>query len=246
MTAAADPVQEYLDQLRTSLRRASTLRRVDASAILAEAEDHIRSRIADGVAAGQTESTAQEAALASFGSVRSVVRAHRTRRGVATAVLGDLGFAAWKFAGLLLLVTGLAGVLAAIGAAVLGVHDAQVYGSPMVMPGLTGQILGYLRLEWVQAGLAGLVLLVSYRVVRRRLRRARPPLGAYFPLVAACLFACPFLFLWAAGLNLAGNSLIGWCVLTGGTLAAIAMLGVYPVRLVRAVVRHRRTPSLPA
>ena len=69
------PVEEYLRQLRASLRS----RPEETSRILAEAEDHLRESVAAGIAAGLTETEAAEAAISSFGTVRAVVRAHQTR-----------------------------------------------------------------------------------------------------------------------------------------------------------------------
>ena len=47
--------------------------------MLAEAEDHLRESVAEGLAAGLSEREAQEHAVSSFGSVRAVVRAHDAR-----------------------------------------------------------------------------------------------------------------------------------------------------------------------
>ena len=71
-----DVVEEYLDQLYSRLRCAPR----DARRILAEAEDHLRESVAEGLAAGMTESEAQQHAVSVFGSVRAVVRAHDARR----------------------------------------------------------------------------------------------------------------------------------------------------------------------
>ncbi len=68
------PVEEYLSQLRASLRA----RPAETSWILAEAEDHLRESVTAGLRAGMTEVEAQEAAVCAFGSVRAVAR--RTSR----------------------------------------------------------------------------------------------------------------------------------------------------------------------
>ena len=47
--------------------------------MLAEAEDHLREAVTDGLAAGLTQAEAEEQAVSSFGSVRAVVRAHDAR-----------------------------------------------------------------------------------------------------------------------------------------------------------------------
>jgi hypothetical protein len=65
--------------------------------ILAEAEDHLRESAAAAVAAGQTETEAQQAAIAGFGSVRAVVRAHAAaRHGRAFAAIADAVLGTWK------------------------------------------------------------------------------------------------------------------------------------------------------
>jgi hypothetical protein len=80
-----DLIGEYLDQLRASLRVAPG----EAELIVAEAEDHLRETAAAAMAVGMTEREAQEAAISTFGPVRAVVHAHRTRRGQVAAVAGD-------------------------------------------------------------------------------------------------------------------------------------------------------------
>ena len=65
-----DPIDRYLAQLRASLRGSPER----AERILAEAEDHLRSSAANGLAAGMSEREAQEAAIAAFGRVPAVVR----------------------------------------------------------------------------------------------------------------------------------------------------------------------------
>ena len=77
------PVEEYLRALEAGLR----LRPERAAGILAEAEDHLRESVADGLAAGLTEAQAAHAAIASFGSVPDVARAHQTQPRRAAALL---------------------------------------------------------------------------------------------------------------------------------------------------------------
>ena len=70
---------------------------------------------ATALAAEQTErrrfSTAPEAAISSFGSVRAVVRAH-ARRVPPVTVLGELVMAAWKLGSIALLAVAASGVVA--------------------------------------------------------------------------------------------------------------------------------------
>ena len=100
-----DPIEEYLGQLRAGLRTGPQ----EAELILAEAEDHLRETAAAGLATGMTEREAQEAAIAAFGPVRAVVRAHHARRGWLAAA-GEVGLAAWKLASILLLTSGVTGL----------------------------------------------------------------------------------------------------------------------------------------
>ena len=106
MDGMTRPVDEYLGQLRASLRT----KPAETSRILAEAEDHLRESVAAGLRAGMTEVEAQEAAVSAFGSVRAVVRAHQTRRARAIAVLGGCAMTSWKLAGLSLLAFGVSGL----------------------------------------------------------------------------------------------------------------------------------------
>ncbi len=94
-----DQIAEYLGQLRSGLL---TSRR-RAQLILDEAEDHLRESAAAGVAAGLTEAEAQQAAIASFGSVRAVVRAHAARHGAVIAAMTEVVLAGWQLVTIYLL-----------------------------------------------------------------------------------------------------------------------------------------------
>jgi vacuolar-type H+-ATPase subunit H len=105
-----DLVEQYLDQLYARLRCAPR----DARRILAEAEDHLREAVTDGLAAGLTQAEAEEQAVSSFGSVRAVVRAHdaRLRRLPTLAVLRDVVMAAWRLGAIGLVAVGVSGLIA--------------------------------------------------------------------------------------------------------------------------------------
>lgn len=76
MTAPGDRIDEYLRALRARLRTGPER----TERILAEAEDHLReSAAAAAAAAGLSPDAAQKAAISSFGSVRTVARAHSAR-----------------------------------------------------------------------------------------------------------------------------------------------------------------------
>ncbi len=105
------PVEQYLDELYARLRCAPR----DARRILAEAEDHLREAVTDGLAAGLTQAEAEQQAVSSFGSVRAVVRAHDggAWRFPGRAVLVDLSLAGLKLGGIGALAVGASGVVAA-------------------------------------------------------------------------------------------------------------------------------------
>jgi len=98
VVSVTEPVEEYLRQLRASLRT----RPEETSRILAEAEDHLRESVAAGRAAGLAETEAAEAAISSFGTVRAVARAHQAARGKAVGALAGLFMALWLLAGAVL------------------------------------------------------------------------------------------------------------------------------------------------
>jgi len=173
---SGDLIDEYLRKLRASLRTPPHR----TAQILAEAEDHLRESAAAGEALGLTERDAQEAAIAAFGPVRAVVRAHRRP---ASAVAAELGLAAWKLAAIYLLAVAGAGIVLLLLFRVIGVHADGPPDPVGAVAGLGG------------CGIAGLALLAGYlrarRSQRRRGRRAPEALlGGYFPLVTA-IFMLP-------------------------------------------------------
>jgi len=145
------PVDEYLRQLRASLRA----RPEETSRILAEAEDHLRESVAAGRAAGLTETEAAEAAISSFGTVRAVVRAHQTPRGQAAAALRGLSMAIWWLAGVALTSVSAIGLIWIVVAAATGPHPSPTGPDPDPDP---GALIGLV----VVCGLLGLPLLWSY------------------------------------------------------------------------------------
>lgn len=246
MVGVSDPIEEYLAQLRASLRTPPER----TAEILAEAEDHLRESAAAGEALGLAERDAQEAAIRSFGPIRAVVRAHRRP---AAAVLAEAGMAAWKIAAIYLLVMAGTAVLVfpvqywlarakppvpggspPAGLTVAGLHDV-----PDVAVVLAGVLI------------AGLVLLTGYRRARRRSRQrhGRAPaalLGGYFPLVATiCLLL----------LGPLGGALIVALAPPShgfGVLAAAAMLGSlaaaigYAVQVARTILRQGKARRVSA
>ncbi|HEY2278203.1 MAG TPA: permease prefix domain 1-containing protein [Streptosporangiaceae bacterium] len=203
-----DPIEDYLDQLYAGLR--TTPRQ--ARRIIAEAEDHLHEATAAGTEAGLSEPEAQEAAISSFGSVRTVVRAH-ARRIPPRAVCGELAMAAWQLTSIAVLAVAGSGLVALVMNQVLG--PQFVGGEPALANRGTGMgLCQYWLGIWTHAQncgqaamletssdavslrllvlIPGLVLLAGYLLARRyqRSRGWRADLlpDAFVPTVAACLF----------------------------------------------------------
>ncbi len=232
-----DPIGEYLDQLRAGLRTGPQ----EAELILAEAEDHLRETAAAGLATGMTEREAQEAAIAIFGPVRAVVRAHHARRGWLAAA-GEAGLAAWKLASILLLTSGVTGLAIATILTIWPPVAGLPSGVPAQVP--VPIFLGVsdsLWLAWAVAAVGGAILLagcgLTLRVQRRRGRGML--LGGFFPMVAAGFFGAIALALTA--LNASGVSVRGPAPVP--RLAAVAYLAMavgYAIRMARTLRRQRR------
>ena len=258
---SGDPIQQYLHQLRTSLRSR------DAERIVAEAEDHLRETITAGLAAGLTEREAQEAAISSFGSVRAVVRAHVTRPGnlikgrTPTAILGDLIMAAWKLGGIGLTAVGASGLVVALMNVTLG---RAFTGQPPAGVTFPKASCAYWLAGWPGAhtcaqaamlenssdevilrifgGVFGLTVLGTYLTVRyiQRLRGFGPSelLAGYFPVLAVSVFG-------AGALGLALAQLTGFTVDAGpgaylsGAIVAAGVAVWYGV-LARPLVQRLR------
>lgn len=179
MTGDRDPIQQYLDELRLSLRIPEVGR------ILVEAEDHLRAATAAGMAEGLTEREAQQAAIAGFGPVRAIVYAHQTRHGRVAAVLADLAIALWRVAAIYLLaafLVGLDGLLRPGSGCPARAASCKLFTLVPETSALAALI------SWAATGAVGLALLAAYfavrRVQRRRGRVWSVPLGGYFPLAA--------------------------------------------------------------
>lgn len=255
----SDPVQRYLRQLRASLRAA------DADRILAEAEDHLRETVAAGLAAGLTESEAQEAAISAFGSVRAVVRAHTARPGrlfrgrTPAAVLGDLIMAAWKLGSIGLIAIGISGAVALVMDVTLGRRFVGLAPAGVTFPKAA---CAYWIAAWpgthgctqaamleasadavslrIAAGIAGAALLGAYlifrHVQRQRGHEPGPLLAGYFPALAASVFG-------AGAIGMAILQLTGFTVTAGpgtylsGIIVAAALAARY-AHQARPVLEH--------
>jgi hypothetical protein len=221
MSEDLGPIEEYLQELRASLRTPADL----TSRIIVEAEDHLKDSVAAGLAAGLTETEAAEAAISSFGSVRAVVRAHETRRGQVGVALGDLTVTA----GVVLLLVFAVAMLAVVVGMAIGAHHAGPARPDNDGPASTVVFV-------VACGPAGLVVLGCYLLVRRLQRRRGRPAAAPFDGCGATagivIFGATFVVLSllnALGLSFPGEVPAG--------IVSLGMIVACAVRILRALPR---------
>jgi vacuolar-type H+-ATPase subunit H len=257
-----DLVENYLDQLYARLRCAPR----DARRILAEAEDHLREAVTDGLAAGLARTEAEEQAVSSFGSVRAVVRAHdaRLRRLPTAAVLRDVILTTWRLGAIGLVAVGASGLIAWLMNAVFG--RSFVGGAPGAVRYPAADCQRWLSL-WphahtcaqavmlenssdavtlrLAAGVLGVAALATYHLARRRSRDLLP--DSFTPTVAMTLFG-------AAGLGLAVISVddtvlgmrsgLGTAAGAGfylsGAIVALVMALRYARQLHRSILQQAR------
>ena len=226
MDSMTGPMKDYLDQLRGRL----PTRPAETSRILAEAEDHLCESVAAGLRAGLTEVEAQEAAISAFGSVRAVVRAHRTGRARAAAVLSGCALTSSKLAGLFLLAFSVSSLVLYADVKMTLQNMQDVAGGP-----LTGPVPPLLAV-----GIAGLLLLVGGHLARRFRRRGARPAAVrearYFPLVAVSFFGIGTAVLVL--LKVSGSTYIDG----SSILASLALAVGYAVRM-RWTLRPRGTTA---
>jgi len=208
-----DPIAGYLAELRAGLRSPAA----EAELIVAEAEDHLRETAAAGMAAGMTELEAHQAAIASFGPVRAVVRAHR--RPAVTA--GEAALAAWKVTALLATTAGAGGLATAFwlhfdpawapGVRVVTASTSLCQCSPSLVVPITSPAVMALPCAAMAAG--GLALLAARRLATRQLAwrgtSGRDPLS---PVATASFFLLVTVLLFALNVNGVGafTSHLGW------------------------------------
>jgi hypothetical protein len=174
-----DLIDGYLAELGAGLRVPAA----QAELILAEAEDHLRETAAAGLETGMTETEAQQAAISSFGPVRTVVRAHRRR----TVTVDEAAMAAWKLAALLATTVGAGGVA---GMEIFRYLLRSSPGDPGAVP----------RMEVLYAAIAagGLVLLAAWWLARR----GTSGRGLLSPGATAGCFLLASAVLWVFGFPL--------------------------------------------
>jgi hypothetical protein len=258
----SDLVEEYLDELYSKLRGSPRQGR----RLLAEAEDHLRQRVDEGLAGGLSLQEAQRAAVSSFGSVRAVVRAHdsRLRRVPGAAVLADLAMSGWKLGSIGLLAVGASGLVAAA--------MNVIFGRPFVgavAPGirLPAASCRYWLTNWpsahncaqayvfesssdavslrVATGLLGLLLLGGYYLARRRGWSPGVLPDGFAPTIAVSLFGAAglglaWLGLMHGGALVAADGIIGPGWYLSGAVIALIMAAGYGLQLHRSLLRHAR------
>ncbi len=258
--SGSELIEEYLDLLYAELRMLPR----EARRILAEAEDHLREGMAEGLAAGLSEREAAEHAISGFGSVSAVVRAHSRRAELfpGAAVLGELAVALWRLLSAGLLAVGASGLIAALMNHTLG---REYVGGQPGSAGLSAADCRYYLGIWpaahncgqafmleissdavslrVAAGFAGLLMVAAYLLARRwspLLARRWPPRNlpdGFLAIVGTTLFGTA-----AAGL--------GWLAVAGpvrggvggpgsylsGAIAALAVAVIFALPLRRTLL----------
>jgi len=258
----SDLVEEYLDELYSKLRGSPRQGR----RLLAEAEDHLRQRVDEGLASGLTLAEAQQAAVSSFGSVRAVVRAHdtRLRRVPGLAILADVVMAAWKLGSVGLLAIGASGLVVAAMNVLFGRSFVAAVSPGIRLPAAScrywlsiwpsahGCAQAYMMEASsdavslrVAAGLLGLLLLGGYYLAKRRGWSPGVLPDGFTPTIAVTVFGMTGLGLaWLAAVN--GGGLVAVRGITGpgwylsGAIVALATAAGYGLNLQRTLVRHAR------
>jgi hypothetical protein len=194
---SGDPFEDYLSRLAAGLRTPPAR----TAEIAAEAEDHLRESAAARRAAGLGEDEAQRAAIAAFGSVRQVVRAHRPSASAYTLAAAML---AWPLlAGYLVLTAVLGGLVLwsdlAGGRVTTEVFGRNAQGNRVITTTrlAVGPLAGQLAAVIGGCLLAGVLLLTAFLVTRRWYLRSgrgvvRLPRGIFSLAAAVALLAIAF------------------------------------------------------
>lgn len=238
---SGDLIDQYLTRLRASLRTPP-----DRTAeILTEAEDHLREFAAAGEALGLTEREAQEEAIATFGQVRAVVRAHRRP----AAFASELCMAACKIATVYLLVVAATSVLMTILVSLPArqLHVIYFAGRPRgFVTGRHGSTTVFVPVTIVAVVVAGMIALGGYWWLRRLERRRRAAqatlLGGYFPLFAAIfmLIFGPVVVLLTAIITPPHTHTAFEIPAIAAVVSSTAMALAYTVQMVRTTIRQGR------
>lgn len=239
-------IERYLHRLAAALRGTDA----DAPRVLAEAEEHLRDAIRDGVAEGLTEEEAERRAVARFGSPRVVARRFGGRL-AEREVVRELARVVVPSGAIGLVAIGVSGVLAEVLGRLFGPafvaggmpsHYTSQRCAKLGNPGhdclntLIRDHLSSIVGTRVTYGAFGLLVLVGYVLVRRRLGAARmmprpgvvPVAGTTLYGVAAAVVLLPELAVVTYGGTRAGS---GQSWSDGGV--ALVMFLVYARSLYR-------------
>ena len=259
----SDLVEEYLDELYSKLRGSPRQGR----RLLAEAEDHLRQGVDEGLAGGLTLEEAQQHAVSSFGSVRAVVRAHdaRLRRVPGVAVLADVVMSGWKLGSVGLLAVGASGLVVAAMNVLFGRSFVAAVSPGIRLPAASCR---YWLSNWPSAHSCAQAYMMESQQRRGlaagRGRPARPaPAGRLLPGPAPGLvarraagrvhpdhrghrcsarpaWAWPGWPRWTAAAWSAVRGITGPGFYLSGAIVALAMAAGYGLKLQRTLLRHAR------
>lgn len=254
------PIDHYLDQLFDSLAGTGRAGR----RALAEAEDHLRSAVADLIAEGVPDEQAQRTAVARFGDARRIAGGLRVAHGGIGALLRPVFSGGWLLAAIGLVAIGISGLLAELLGRVISVNfvagdNAGVTYTPNrcgdfveYFPGKSCTVAAELH-HWgeiveyrVGAGVLGLIGLTLYAMARRigpmtgiEWAPPRGPLAlvtvAVFGLAGALLTLPPVMSMMFGQTSGVGANL------TGGAVALALSFGV-AVAALRRRIRYTVRP----
>ncbi|MDQ1394195.1 MAG: hypothetical protein QOF30_3172 [Acidimicrobiaceae bacterium] len=249
--AAGDsPVEVYLDRLLAAAPGSPR----DVRALLSEAESHLRDATAEGMASGLSQAEAEYDAVARFGTVRSVAAAEARRSSVPLAALvrqvGASGLLLGAIGGIAVGVSGiLTAILGAFGGSAFIVdispathlapsdcarwlaNDPRAHSCyQAALSDWAGEIVGF-RLV---AGVAGLLALAAFLVVRRRWPRLP---ATVVDTIAVTLFGLAGAWMLGLGIDWVAQGHNGAGEWLGAAPVALALGAFYGYRLLRDL-RH--------
>jgi hypothetical protein len=241
------PVERCLDELFDRLAGSGGAGR----RALAEAEDHLRSAVADGVAAGLSTEDAERAAVARFGSAARIADELRVTHAGPAAWLRPGFVGCWLAGGLGLLAIGLSGLVAEVfgrlfGAAFVAGDAPGVTYTPArcadyfeYFPHAANCADAAAQHHWgevvesrVAVGVLGLLALLVLWLVRRGSRLGEPawtpprgtvaiPLAALFGLVGLALCALSLMQLAFHDRDMVGANLSAGTVSLAAAVVAV-------------------------
>lgn len=246
------PVEVYLDRLLAAAPGSPR----DVRALLSEAEAHLRDATAEGVKGGLAQAEAERRAVARFGKVRSVAsaEAHRSslpfaalarRVGVSGLLLGAIGGIAIGVSGIITAILGALGGSTFIVDISPGSHLAPADCARWLAndPGAhscyqaalsdwASEIVGFRLI----AGVAGLVALAAFYLVRRRWtsrQRFETLPAPVVDTIAVTLFGLAGAWMLGLGVDWLAVGHNGAGQWLGAAPVALALGGYYGFRLLR-------------